>query len=61
MGPFVSGNFKTLLLQLLFFFNQTFSYNALVTVLTKVTYRNFEISNLISKKRLILTLWPMEK
>ena len=33
-----------------------------VTVLTKVTYRNFEISNLFfCLKRLKLTLWPVGK
>ncbi len=53
-------NFKTLLLQLWFFSNQLFRTLA-VTILSKVTYRNFEISYLILKKDWNLPLSPMGK
>ncbi len=53
MGPYGRENFKELpLLQLCFFFNQTFSECSPIAVLTKFGYRNFENLNLFYKKRL---------
>ncbi len=45
MGPYGSENLKTLILHLCFFFRQPFSKMFSVTVLTKVTYWDFEILN----------------
>ncbi len=42
-------------------FQPNFFWMFRVTVLTKVTYRNFEISNLIYRKIWNLTMWPMGK
>ena len=50
IGPYGNENFKTLLiLQLWFFLTQFYIFP--VTVLTKLAYRNFQISNLKFKKK----------